>query len=233
MDKNKILVVDDDSLILNFILEKLVSEGFQVIIASNGKDALELCRQFKPNLVLLDVMMPVMDGFKTCTKIREFSSVPIIFLSAKNEPEDRVLGLTCGSDDYITKPFDSNELVLRIKAVLKRTESGHMNIQREILKFSSLVINLASRTVTRNQQEVELTAKEFDLLWFLASNPERVFTREQLIYHIWNSDYYGDNTVVTMLVKRLREKVEEDPSNPTYVKTVRGVGYKFSDVVEI
>lgn len=230
MNRKKILVVDDDSIILNFLLEFLGAEGFKVFIANNGEDAIELCKQYKPHLILLDIMMPFMDGYEACVKIREFSSVPIIFLSAKNETEDRVTGLACGCDDYIAKPFDSSELLLRIKAVLRRTGGGHFDPPKhDIIEVTGLTINLTSRTVIRDDREIELTAKEFDLLWYLASNPKRVFTRDQLFYQIWNADFYGDTSVVTMLVKRLREKIEDDHSNPLYIKTVRGVGYKFCE----
>ena len=228
MDRKKILIIDDDMTILNFLSEFLSSEGFVVFTATGGYKALELCRSKKPDLVVLDVMMPEMDGFEACLQIRRVSTVPIVFLSAKHETSDRVMGLACGSDDFVAKPFDSGELLLRIKAILRRSRgevmgSGH----DQFLKLAELTINRTNRSVEKMDQNVELTAKEFELLWLLASYPKRVFTRDQLIYQIWNQNFLEDTSVVTMLVKRLREKIEDDPAKPVYVKTVRGVGYKF------
>ncbi len=228
MDKKKIMVIDDDTTILNFLSEFLSSEGFVVYTAADGSTALELCRQKKPDLVVLDVMMPEMDGFETCLQMRRISTVPIVFLSAKHETSDRVMGLACGSDDFVAKPFDSGELLLRIKAILRRSRGGVLEPdQDQLIKLAGLTINRTNRSVEKLNRNVELTAKEFELLWLLASYPKRVFTRDQLIYQIWNQNFLEDTSVVTMLVKRLREKIEDDHAKPVYIKTIRGVGYKF------
>lgn len=221
--RKKILVVDDEVKLLKFLAGFLQREGFEVVTATSGQEALAEFKRCQPDLVILDVMMPDMDGFEVCRRLRMESDVPIIFLSARGETMDRIMGLTLGSDDYLSKPFDSAELLLRIKAVLRR-RSGE---KRDVIEGPGFRIDREARTVVVEGREVELTPKEFDFLWLLASNPNRVFTREQLIYHVWNTDYCGDTGVVTVLVKRLREKIEPDPARPRYVKTIRGVGYKF------
>jgi len=225
MSGKRILVVDDDLKICKFLVSFLAREGYEVYSAQDGDEALAKFREVDPHLIILDVMMPGKDGYEVCKAIRETSQVPIIFLSAKGEIEDRVLGLATGSDDYLTKPFDNAELLLRIEAILRRTEK-YAEPQQQVVKVAGLEINRDTHQVKVNGQEVELTNKEFELLWLLARNPNQVFTREQLIYQIWDSYYTGDTGIVTTLVKRLREKIEDNPSNPRYIKTIRGVGYK-------
>ena len=172
-------------------------------------------------------MMPGMDGFEVCRKIREESNLPIIILSAKEENEDKILGLTLGCDDYITMPFDSKDLILRFNAVLRRVkENSQPENRRNIVKLPGLTINSISRITEVGGKEVDLTPKEYALLWLLSNSPALVFTREQILYQIWESDYYGNSEVVTSLVKRLREKIEPDGSNPFYIRTIHGVGYK-------
>jgi len=227
---SRILVVDDEPKMLKFLTGFLTREGFEVETASNGEEVLAKFARWNPDLILLDVMMPRVDGFEVCRRIREQSRVPIIFLTAKDDTGNKIIGLTLGSDDYLTKPFNSAELLLRIKAVLRRyTEGQSAEDREEIIRVPGMVINRTSRTVEREGGETELTQKEFDLLWLLASHPRRVFTRDQLLYQIWDTGYCGDTAVVTTLVKRLREKIEPDADRPRYIKTVRGVGYKFGE----
>lgn len=227
MGEIKIIVADDDPKIMKGLKNFLNRNGYIVYTAADGYEVLKLFMTIKPDLFLLDIMMPQLDGLDTCRRIREQSDVPIIFFSAKTDTTDKILGLALGSDDYITKPFDNDELLYRIKAVLRRTNS-HYGKKSHLLKYPNIEINKESRIVQINGERVELTPKEFDLLWLLASQPERVWTKEQLLFNIWETEFYEDAAVVTSLVRRLREKIEPDPVNPRFVKTVRGVGYRFS-----
>jgi len=223
----KILVAEDDDSIRQFLHILLTREGYQVKAVGEGTEVIHAYHTFNPDLLLLDIMMPGMDGFEVCRKIREESNLPIVILTAKEENEDKISGLILGCDDYITKPFDSTELVLRIKAVLRRaTVHALKEDGRDIVKLPGLTINYSSRITEVRGKEIYLTPKEYDLLWLLSNRPDQVFTREQLLNLIWDSDYYGSDSVVTTLVKRLREKIEIDVSNPCYIKTVHGVGYK-------
>lgn len=222
-----IIVAEDDDSIRQFLYILLTREGFNVKVVGQGTEVINECRNCQPDLLLLDIMMPGMNGFEVCRIIRKESNLPIIILTAKENKEDKISGLILGCDDYITKPFDSTELVLRIKAVLRRAkEHGRTENSRTIIELPGLKINSVSRITEVRGKEVDLTPKEYALLWLLANNPDQVFTREQLLYQIWDSDYYGSTSVVTTLVKRLREKIEFDPSKPSYIKTVHGVGYK-------
>lgn len=228
MNGKRILIADDEPKIIKFLDGFLQREGFQVFTASNGQEVLAVVDRINPDLIILDVMMPKLDGFEVCRRIREESNVPIIFLTAKNEELDKIMGLTLGSDDYLTKPFNSAELLLRVKAVLRRTSEGaNENNDQDIIRVPGMAINRRSMGVEVDGHEVELTHKEFELLWFLASRPNQVFTRDRLIYQIWNTEYFEDTGIVTTLVKRLREKIETDPANPRFIKTIRGIGYKF------
>lgn len=220
-------MAEDDVTIRQFLDILLTREGFSVKVVWQGTEVIEECRKCKPDLLLLDIMMPGMDGFEVCRKIREESNLPIIILTAKNDKEDKISGLILGCDDYITKPFDSTELVLRIKAVLRRVQENSQSAnERNIVKLPGLTINNSSRVTEVGGKVVDLTPKEYALLWLLSNHPEQVFTKEQLLYQIWDSDYYGSPSVVTSLVKRLREKIEPDVSKPSYIKTMHGVGYK-------
>ncbi len=222
-----IIVAEDDTGIQQFLQILLTREGFSVIIVGKGTEVITACHNFNPDLLLLDIMMPGMDGFEVCRQIREESDLPIIILSAKDRNSDKVLGLTLGCDDYITKPFESAELLLRIKAVMRRVEDhSYLNYGRNIVKLPGLTINLINRVTEVGGSEVDLTPKEFDLLWLLSNHPKQVYTRDQLLYQIWSSDDYDNPAVVTTLVKRLRKKIEADVTNPLYVITVQGVGYK-------
>lgn len=224
--KQKILVVDDDSNIAELICLYLVKEGFETEKANNGKEALRQMQRFDPNLVILDVMMPEMDGYETCREIRKQSNTPVIFLTAKGETFDKVLGLELGADDYIVKPFDNKELVARVKAVLRRTETKETNVKK--LVFPGLVINQSNYSVTYKERNIDMPPKELELLFFLASHPNQVFTREQLLNQIWGYEYYGDTRTVDVHIKRIREKLDNDEhEEPWSIKTVWGVGYKF------
>ena len=231
--KNRILAADDEPRILKFLTGFLSREGFEVVTAADGSEVMAVFEESSPDLVLLDIMMPHMDGFEVCRKIREISKVPIIILSAKNETLDKIMGLSLGCDDYLTKPFDSAELLLRIKAVMRRAADRSVDSEtNEVIRVPGISINRKSRTVEIADRETELTLKEFELLWLLAGHPKQVFTREQLLYQIWDTEYTEDTGVVTTLVKRTREKIEKDPANPRFIKTVRGVGYKFGVTAE-
>ncbi len=224
--KQKILVVDDDSNIAELICLYLVKEGFETEKANNGKEALRQMQRFDPNLVILDVMMPEMDGYETCREIRKQGNTPVIFLTAKGETFDKVLGLELGADDYIVKPFDNKELVARVKAVLRRTETKETNVKK--LVFPGLVINQSNYSVTYKERNIDMPPKELELLCFLASHPNQVFTREQLLNQIWGYEYYGDTRTVDVHIKRIREKLDNDEhEEPWSIKTVWGVGYKF------
>lgn len=226
MNSKKILVVDDDAKTLKGIKGFLTRNGFTLMTVGSGRKALNSIGDFDPDLVILDIMMPDIDGFEVCRQIRQNNDVPVIFLSAKAEITSKILGFTLGGDDYITKPFYNEELLLRIKALLKRANSGS-GAGPNVLNFSDLVINKAARIVEKSGRRLHLTPKEFSLLWLLASNHDMVLSREQLIRYIWKTDYYEDPGILNALIKRLREKVEDDPANPCYLKTVRGMGYRF------
>ena len=225
-EKQRILVVDDDSTISEVVARYLEGEGYAVDVALDGVEALERAKARYPDLVVLDLMLPRVDGLEVCRVLRTQGSVPIIMLTAKGEEMDRLLGLNLGADDYVTKPFSPKELVARVKAVLRRSLMPR-TYEGETLHFDDLSINPRTRVVIAGGRNVELTAKEFDLLWFMARNPRQVFSREQLLNDVWNYVYAGDTSTVTVHIRRLREKIEADPARPRYILTVWGVGYKF------
>ncbi len=225
MASNKILIVDDDTNIVELIRLYLEKEGFDTAIAYNGQRALELFKEEAPSLVILDIMLPGMDGWQVCREIRRISNIPIIMLTAKGETFDKVLGLELGADDYMVKPFDTKELVARVKAVLRRSESNDSKAAKELV-YPNLTINLSNYELKLAGNIVEIPPKELELLYFLASNPNRVFTREQLLEEVWGFDYFGDSRTVDVHIKRLREKLEGMEGN-WQLKTVWGVGYKF------
>lgn len=222
MIETKVLVVDDDSNIVDLIELYLQKEGYKVFKAYNGSEALKTFKEKQIDIIILDVMMPVMDGYEVLKEIRKSSQVPVLMLTAKGETFDRVLGLELGADDYIVKPFEPKELVARIRAVLRRYKP---QTQKRALEFKDLIIDADSYIVTYRGNEVEMPPKEFELLYFLASNPNKVFTRDQLLYEVWGYDYPGDSRTVDVHVKRIREKLSE--GNNWQLKTVWGVGYKF------
>ena len=224
--KQKILIADDDTNIVELISLYLTKEGYETKKAYNGREALKHLQSFAPNLMILDIMMPEMDGYAVCREVRKMRSIPIIMLTAKGETFDKVLGLELGADDYMVKPFDTKELVARVKAVLRRTESKESNNKRLI--FPGLTINLSNYSVTFQEQDIEMPPKELELLYFLASHPNQVFTREQLLNQIWGYEYYGDTRTVDVHIKRIREKLDQGEEESGWsIKTVWGVGYKF------
>jgi DNA-binding response OmpR family regulator len=225
MPNNKVLIVDDDENIVELIRLYLEKEGFATVTANNGLKAVELFKSETPSIVILDVMMPEMDGWQVCREIRRVSNIPIIMLTAKGETFDKVLGLELGADDYMVKPFETKELMARVKAVLRRSEAKETTAEKEIV-FPGLMINLSNYELKINGEITEIPPKELELLYFLASNPNRVFTREQLLEEVWGFDYFGDSRTVDVHIKRLREKLEGVEAN-WQLKTVWGVGYKF------
>lgn len=225
----KILVVDDEKPISDIIKFNLVKEGFNVEVAYDGDEALKLVYQYQPDLILLDVMLPKLDGFQVCRKVRESFSIPIIMLTAKEEEVDKVLGLELGADDYITKPFGMRELIARVKANLRRMD---LNVEvptdaNNVITSSNLIIDLDRYEVKKDDGVIELTLREFELLKFLATRENQIFTREQLLKDVWGYEYFGDIRTVDVTVRRLREKVEDDSSSPKFIMTKRGVGYYF------
>ena len=233
MAKQKILIVDDDNNIAELISLYLMKECFDTMIVEDGEKALEQFGQFQPNLILLDLMLPGIDGYQVCREIRRTSNVPIIMLSAKGEVFDKVLGLELGADDYIIKPFDSKELVARVKAVLRRTQTQAASLAAalpsenlgEYVEYPDLLINLTNYSVIYKGKNVDMPPKELELLYFLASSPNQVFTREQLLDHIWGYEYVGDTRTVDVHIKRIREKIHDNEY--WSISTVWSIGYKF------
>jgi len=224
----KILVVDDEPKILKVVEHTLRREGYEIFTAADGEEAVEMAERLKPDLIVLDLMLPKLNGFEVCRKIKSRQDVPIIILSARGDEVDKIMGFTLGVDDYQTKPFSPAELALRVKAVLRRSVSSADSRQdKDVLVFDGLEVNRKTREVKSHGRPVELTAKEFELLWLLASHPNQVFSRDQLLERIWDISFFGDENTVTVHVRRLREKIEKDPGQPGFVKTVWGVGYKF------
>jgi len=229
MESRKILIIEDEKSISDIIKFNLVKEGFDVDTAYDGQDGLHKAIKQAPELILLDVMLPLMDGFEVCRRVREVSMVPIIMLTAKEEEVDKVLGLELGADDYITKPFGMRELIARIKANIRRldiSDSGK-NSPQNLQNFGNLTIDMNRYEVRKNEKVLDLTLREFELLKYLAERENKVFSREQLLEEVWGYEYYGDIRTVDVTVRRLREKLEDDSSEPKYVMTKRGVGYYF------
>ncbi len=224
----KILLVDDEPMVTDVMERYLRREGFQVLLAADGEAAVATAQESAPDLILLDLMLPKIDGLTAFRQIRSHSSVPVIILTAKGEETDRIVGLETGADDYIAKPFSPREVVARVKAVLRRAGRAAAPASGDSIRFDQLLINPRTRDVHVDRRKVELTAKEFDLLWFLASNPGDVFTRAQLLDQVWDFQYAGDASTVTVHIRRLRMKIEPDPDHPRYIKTVWGVGYKLA-----
>ncbi len=225
--RTKILVVDDEPNIVDTVQAYLEKEGYTVYTAMDGPSALKAARAFRPDLIVLDIMLPGMDGLEVLRRLRQESEVYVLMLTAKAEETDKVVGLSVGADDYLTKPFSPRELVARVKAILRRGRGAGPG--EPVLAFRRLRIDPGARRVWKDDEAVELTPIEFDLLLALARHAGRVLSREQLIEQVWGYDYYGDERVVDVHIGRLRKKVEDDPSHPTLVVTVRGVGYRFED----
>jgi two-component system response regulator ResD len=223
----KVLVVDDEPTIREIVVGYLEREGFQTLEAADGNRARELLERDPPDLVVLDLMLPGTDGLELCRWIRSRSRLPVIMLTARGEESDRIVGLELGADDYVTKPFSPRELAARVRTVLRRAEPD-ADAAAERLSYDGLVIDSGSREVTRGNEPLRLTAREFDLLWFLASHPRRVFSREHLMRRVWGYSAALDTGTVTVHMRRLREKIEDDPSHPRRLETVWGVGYRFA-----
>jgi len=219
-----VLVVDDDPIVLDVVVRYLERDGFRTLRAADGEAARAILERESPSLVVLDVMLPGIDGLSLCRWIRASSELPVILLTARGEEADRIVGLELGADDYVTKPFSPRELATRVRTVLRRaTETVP---RAELLTIGELTLNAATREVHRHGERLQLTVKEFDLLWFLASNPNRVFSRDQLMDRVWGYEAAFDTGTVTVHVRRLREKIERDPAQPQLLETVWGVGYR-------
>jgi len=228
MTKKRILVVDDDPKILKALEQALQQEGYEVLKAEDGLQALRVAQDAKPDLMILDIMLPKMDGFEVLAQLQSTGGIPTLILSARGEEMDKVVGFNVGADDYLVKPFRLSELLLRVRAILRRTSGPAAPVDEDRpLQFKDIEISRSSRTVIVRGQQVDLTPKEFDLLWLLASHPGHVFSREALLQRVWHSDYSGDEAALTVCVRRLREKIERDPGHPELVKTILGIGYKF------
>lgn len=224
----KVLVVDDEKLIVKGIRFSLEQDGMEVDCAYDGEEALEKVKAKTYDIVLLDVMLPKLTGFEVCQQIREFSSVPVVMLTAKGDDIDKILGLEYGADDYITKPFNILEVKARIKAIMRRTTpKDNKQNKTQVLQAGNLVLDCESRRVSVDGREINLTAKEFDVLELLVQNPQKVYSRENLLNIVWGYEYLGDVRTVDVHIRRLREKIEENPSEPKYVHTKWGVGYYF------
>ena len=224
----KILIVDDERVLVKGIKFNLEHEGYQVQDAYDGEEAVELAREGGFDLIILDVMMPKIDGLQACMRIREFSNVPIIMLTAKGEDTDKIIGIECGADDYLTKPFNILELKARVRALLRRAGAAQQQRSGNELTAGHIILNTGERTASRDGVSVELTAKEFDLMELLMRNPGRVYSRENLLNVVWGYEYIGDFRTVDVHIRRLREKLELDPANPEYIRTKWGVGYYLS-----
>ena len=230
----KILVVDDEPKIRRIVEQSLRRDAYRVVHACDGLEALQKVESERPDLIVLDLMMPEMDGFEVCKTLRSRGdSTPVIILSAKDELDDKAHGFNLGVDDYVTKPFSPSELALRVKAVMRRINGEELapRLKEGAFDDGRLYINSKTRVVKLNEEDVYLTAKEFDLLWVLANNPAVVFSRDQLLDMVWGNEYFGDAGTVTVLIRRIREKIEKDPANPTYLRTVWGIGYKFETLL--
>ena len=226
--ENKILVVDDEKPIVEILKINLEKNGYKVFCAFDGEEATQKAFADEPDLILLDVMLPKMDGFTVCKRIREKSAVPIIMLTAREEEVDKVLGLELGADDYMTKPFSLRELMARVKANLRRTQIAQKpESGADIMTFGDLTIDTEKYEVKKKDTVISLTFREFELLKFLATKQGKIFSREQLLNKVWDYEFYGDVRTVDVTIRRLREKIEDNPSMPTYIITKRGVGYYF------
>jgi DNA-binding response OmpR family regulator len=220
-----VLVVDDEPIVREVVVRYLKREGYRTLEAGDGDKARELVERFSPNLVVLDVMLPGTDGLTLCRWIRERSDLPVIMLTARGDEADRIVGLDLGADDYVTKPFSPRELTSRVRTVLRRSSPAPSRSER--MSFADLEIDATTREVKRHGKALRLTAKEFDLLWFLASHPRKVFSRDQLMDRVWGYEAAFDTGTVTVHVRRLREKIEDEPSHPRFLETVWGAGYRF------
>ena len=221
-----VLVVDDEPTLRDVVVRYLEREGFRALVAADGSEAETVLREQAPDLVILDLMLPGTDGLELCRRIRARSSLPVIMLTARGEETDRIVGLELGADDYVTKPFSPRELVARVRTILRR--AAQPSESSEVQQHGDLALDAASREVRKSGRPVKLTAKEFDLLWFLAAHPRRVFSREHLMASVWGYQAAFDTGTVTVHIRRLRAKIEDDAARPQHIETVWGVGYRFS-----
>lgn len=224
--KGSVLVVEDDATVAEVVTRYLELDGFDVVCVGDGQTALQAVEEDAPDIVVLDIMLPVIDGRDVCRRLRATSAVPIIMLTALGDERDRIAGLELGSDDYLTKPFSPKELVARVNAIMRRSKTSAAMPRKDVVAAGDLEVDLGAHEARRNGTPINLTAKEFELLAFLASHPRRVFTRDELLEQVWGYTY-GDRSTVTVHVRRLREKIESDPARPQHVATVWGVGYRF------
>lgn len=229
MDKKKILVVEDEKAISDILVFNLQREGYDTLAAYDGAEGLRCALEEAPDLILLDVMLPEMDGFEVCRRVRAEKDTPIIMLTAREEETDKVMGLELGADDYITKPFSMRELMARVKANMRRTYAEEDREKAEAPSGGGLRVSKDNGMVYKNGHPLELSAREFDILCFLSAAPGRVFSREELMEQVWGYDYYGDLRAVDVAIRRLREKIEDEPASPRYIITKRGMGYYFAD----
>ncbi|MEN1939411.1 response regulator transcription factor [Paenibacillus sp. 102] len=230
MEDIRVLIADDEKEIRDLLKRYLERELYTVDIAINGEEALRLFEQNKYNLIILDLMMPKVDGIEVCRRLRNETNIPILMLTAKDHEVDKILGLSIGADDYITKPFSINEVVARVKALMRRflvLGSNACTQEKTLLTFKGLTIDVKKYTVNVDGKEISLTGKELELLKFFASNPEQVFTKTQLFRNVWDSNYIEDDNTVMVHIRKIRKKIEIDPSNPKFIQTVWGIGYKF------
>ncbi len=230
---NKIMLVDDEPDILDLLEKSLNFEEFNNITKmDNGLSAVETCRKIQPDIIVLDIMLPDIDGYEVCKQIREFSHCPILFLSAKNDELDKILGLAVGGDDYVTKPFSPKEIAYRVKAQLRRLEYKQSSIQNDSIKIGELTIDTDGCRVKKKDKEIELTAREFEILKQLAENIGRVISRERLYETVWGEDSFGCDNTIMVHIRHLREKIEDNPTNPEYIITMKGLGYKLVNPYE-
>lgn len=230
ISEKRILLVDDEKDIMDLIEDVLCKDGFQSILkASNGREAISLCKHYNPEVIVLDIMLPDIDGIEVCKKIREFSYCPILFLSSKNDDVDKILGLSSGGDDYITKPFSPREIVFRIKAQLRRqqyNQAGAYTLKSPKLTIGDLLIDLDGCRVYKNEREIELTARELGLLCYLAENQNKIISKERLYEQVWGEDSVGCDNTIMVHIRHIRKKIEDNPANPKLLLTVKGLGYK-------
>lgn len=233
MNEYKIMIVDDEPDILGLLEKSLAIEGFHHIIkVDNGLSAVSSCKELQPDLIILDVMLPGIDGYEVCKRIREFSHCPILFLSSKNDELDKILGLAVGGDDYVTKPFSPKEVAFRVKAQIRRMEYKQLPSKEQSIKVGALVIEPESCRVLKEGREVELTAREFEILKYMAQNIGRVISRERLYENIWGEDSFGCDNTIMVHIRHLREKIENNPTSPEYIITMKGLGYKLVNPYE-
>ncbi|AFK85473.1 MULTISPECIES: response regulator [Thermoanaerobacterium] len=230
---SRILIVDDEKPIVEILKYNLEKNGYSTIEAYDGEEGLKMAQEKNPDLILLDVMLPKMDGFTVLRILRQTMTTPILMLTAKEEEVDKVLGLELGADDYVTKPFSMRELIARVKANLRRSGISNGETMSNVLSVNNLNIDLSKYRVEKNGKPIELTSREFDLLKFLVANRGLIFSREMLLEKVWGYEYFGDVRTVDVTIRRLREKIEDDPANPRYIHTKRGVGYYFSEESEL